>query len=1284
MDRTARQHRQPWHACDTHTNRRDNTAGRSICASILALTCLIALIFAPFASASDRDLVSEITDSAVDYYHKKLGDDGKPVYNEYGEPIYDWSPMPSTTEDGRTVYAIDLFEHPDWKYRVHATYTLQRGYLTEADRTVIYHIPEGLAATQDSGNVFSPSNVELGTYTLDPTTRTFTVTFNEATVSANQTSAVDGWLRFEAQVNEAYHKTGGTIVLPGSGTVVMEVGKSYDISMTKQHGQFDELARTLPYTVTVESRYGTPGLLHFTDDMVNASVDFSTLQAKRMHADGTTSDDTWVDEHGEPITSPTGDGSSDNNGNDAPATQMHIDAYLPQLQPGEQVTITYTAKNPPLSGNSVRIANAATVTSTNDAGQRVSDNASTEYWYDSKTDLWKNGTGITASAISWEVGFNSWHKNLKGWTLKDVPGDNQSAELTNLQLYKRDTNGEYTLVDMPFTLPHTFTQNDTNEYKLTYDTTPKGDTQNGYSNTAQLCLGGICSERTASQNAPKPFTKTAGEVTLNTTNPEAMTATLTWTVTLGGDMPYDAGKQWVFTDALQQHDHYGTALPHYLTADQQQQVQEAIRNAFRQQFGELSTPTVAFTQSDERVTGFTITSAQRIPADKKISFTYTSTVDLGAGDMGWKQFDNCASIGSLKDCVPSWNFDTTPPETGTDADFRVVKYDGSNWQTSDTTHDYASLPHTNGGERYLDWAIDVYAPTLANGGHTLTVVETLPEGMHLLRDSGLSFRHDSAIMANETFRFDEHGKATITDGNGRLQAEAQIGGDNGRQVTITFLPAAWQDGNGNAMTVDADTVVRLGVCAGFDKAPYTMNSVAFTNQVAAGFKDTQTVTAKQTQHVNRDAYANLGDKQVMNKIPLYDSAQGTATSNKAVYQLSVNPDGICVGADVAPQNASQCSPGRISFTDTMTYRREIGYDNGELVLDPDSVQLYTPVSEGTEGAVRIARVGTNADGSAKFNWCHTTTKACQAWNPNNPAYEPVPSTTTVWARRLTADEYSYTISSAHPTGLLPDSELAESDRGKQIMQWTNTLEFTVPNMTPIIVDYAYTAIADLKDKDGKPQEPWIHVSNTMRLHGNDYAPADTNFAVHVAQANAGADTTTIGVTVRKVDAENNAKLLPGAHFRLEQWSADASEWVTVPDYTDRVAENGILPLTNGTLTYNRAYRLTELTAPDGYALAGEPLEFVIDKLVQAPSDDGDSSTRLVPDSDYPWQAPDGFSGQHVANNTTLFFENSSQPVLLPSAGGSWHAVAAGFTAGLVLIGAAFACAWQLARSRERR
>lgn len=77
---------------------------------------------------------------------------------------------------------------------------------------------------------------------------------------------------------------------------------------------------------------------------------------------------------------------------------------------------------------------------------------------------------------------------------------------------------------------------------------------------------------------------------------------------------------------------------------------------------------------------------------------------------------------------------------------------------------------------------------------------------------------------------------------------------------------------------------------------------------------------------------------------------------------------------------------------------------------------------------------------------------------------------------------------------------------------------------------------------------------------------------------------TTSLKLKKTDG--NGKTLSGAQFSLEVWGENG--WETVHD-TILVDENGEVTIPN--VSYNKRYRLTETTAPDGYYILTEPVYY---------------------------------------------------------------------------------------------
>ena len=80
------------------------------------------------------------------------------------------------------------------------------------------------------------------------------------------------------------------------------------------------------------------------------------------------------------------------------------------------------------------------------------------------------------------------------------------------------------------------------------------------------------------------------------------------------------------------------------------------------------------------------------------------------------------------------------------------------------------------------------------------------------------------------------------------------------------------------------------------------------------------------------------------------------------------------------------------------------------------------------------------------------------------------------------------------------------------------------------------------------------------------------------------------VALTKVDADSPTTVLPGATFKLEERAGDGS-WVDVPGHDALVTDgNGLITVDSLTMG---TYRFVEVSAPEGYELETEPVEFTL-------------------------------------------------------------------------------------------
>lgn len=126
------------------------------------------------------------------------------------------------------------------------------------------------------------------------------------------------------------------------------------------------------------------------------------------------------------------------------------------------------------------------------------------------------------------------------------------------------------------------------------------------------------------------------------------------------------------------------------------------------------------------------------------------------------------------------------------------------------------------------------------------------------------------------------------------------------------------------------------------------------------------------------------------------------------------------------------------------------------------------------------------------------------------------------------------------------------------------------------------------------------MTNTAELYGYTTKTVSTT----VEHSNASGSAHTVGLTIHKVDSNNVKTSLTGAHFKLEKYNATLQQFeIVLADIPAKAADGSYFYLSfsnssstapDGTVLYpfNTLYRLTETTAPSGYALDSTPRYFI--------------------------------------------------------------------------------------------
>lgn len=182
---------------------------------------------------------------------------------------------------------------------------------------------------------------------------------------------------------------------------------------------------------------------------------------------------------------------------------------------------------------------------------------------------------------------------------------------------------------------------------------------------------------------------------------------------------------------------------------------------------------------------------------------------------------------------------------------------------------------------------------------------------------------------------------------------------------------------------------------------------------------------------------------------------------------------------------------------------------------------------------------------------------------------------------LPASDYSYTLSS-RPTG----------DGNTQ-----TSMVFTIPDGMEVRIDYSILFCGSIGAE--------AKVSNTATMNAASEGKSESESPTTLKVASASATIESGGVTVRKSDSENYSITLPGAVFEVYRYNENTGAF-------DPVEENGkILTWTTGEdgqvfipiaeLSYNTAYEIEEVKAPDNYQGDNKRIGFI---LTDGQNDDG--------------------------------------------------------------------------------
>ena len=116
-----------------------------------------------------------------------------------------------------------------------------------------------------------------------------------------------------------------------------------------------------------------------------------------------------------------------------------------------------------------------------------------------------------------------------------------------------------------------------------------------------------------------------------------------------------------------------------------------------------------------------------------------------------------------------------------------------------------------------------------------------------------------------------------------------------------------------------------------------------------------------------------------------------------------------------------------------------------------------------------------------------------------------------------------------------------------------------------------------------------------------------------------------GVNIYKVDSNNYANTLQGAEFNLYRWDKNSNNYIKVKNKDDntyifKTDQKGKFTIDD--IAYDTAYKLVEITAPQGYIIQNKEFEFYI-------TENGSNLSN----------PPEGFNGTKYIGGSNIYIEN---------------------------------------------
>jgi hypothetical protein len=808
--------------------------------------------------------------------------------------------------------------------RFNITYSLPAGTIkdasTEAGRTLVYQVPNNFSAIKgDSGKVLDDSNKEeIGTYEITADGK-IKIIYYEAFAAKNvgkDGQKIDGHISFSAEVkNIKTDDSGSTTVkfidnLKFGITITDRTFNTEDLQVNKGVSSYDEKTGIATYTITVTSKNGTATAPVVTDVLngdLYYNVNGHSIKITRNNQD---------------VTSNASIDYQTSNGNRIEDNAQKLVITLPgKMEANDTYIITYETFLKDYEGlnGSKNAENTVNVEAQNEHGGKLSDDASVSVTFN-RNVLNKTGVKNPDGTVTWTVTVNESKVDISGYTLSDFLNDVEYKENVSI----KDSNGNVTTVQLPYTFP----SGSSDTYTIEYIT--RGDYKAGAWGAVNKVVltkdnNEITKEYTVGDGSGQqfnPLTKTAEELSVNNN-----TATITWKVRI------DATK-----GSLTSGSYYNDVLwnDQYLTDNQITELENNVKSALEK---------IGFNSGDYSLTGqnpdesvensasenysndknFRITFKKEVPKGSIIEFTYHATSPVSNDELqDGKKF---ANRGLFSDGTK--NMESNPEIKYEPV---VKKLDHVANKTEDTKHDFydydkddsdLSRKISYGG--YMAWEILVRIPSDAVA--PVTIQENLPANATF---KDLELRVEDGIGTNWFQAQDSEGKNYIWS--------ASANGANYR------IPAVKNSDGSMTITLDKDFVeyAKQDKVLHFVIRAQANSDIDWSNEHAEIFKNEVVIKDKDGKELGRDTQQQTFTKSTEDVVikKTASVSEEEKNLNRVHYRVIVNPE----GKDLLENSNT------LTFKDTLPYDISWSDHNSCRVdLVPNSVHVYHLNNDGSNG-----------------------------------------------------------------------------------------------------------------------------------------------------------------------------------------------------------------------------------------------------------------------------------------------------------------------------------------------